>query len=56
MTNTIDSKIILCKILYIILGEHELHWIFSSILKDGSDSHRFFNRKWVLAMYTFGNL
>ena len=36
--------------LYFILGRAELHWNFSSILKDGFDIHRFSNRKWVLTM------
>ena len=34
----------------------ELHWNFSSIPKDGSDIHGFFNRKWVSTMWTVGNL
>ena len=27
--------------LYFILGRAELHWNFSSLLRDGSDIHRF---------------
>ena len=42
--------------LYFILGRAELHWKFSSILKDGFDIHRFSNRKWVLTMCIVGNL
>ena len=42
--------------LYFILGRAELHWNFSSILKDDFDIHRFSNRKWVLTMCTVGNL
>ena len=37
-------------------GRAELHWNFSSIPKDGSDIHRFSNRKWVSTMCTVGNL
>ena len=29
---------------------------FSSMPKDGSDIDRFSNRKWVLTMWTLGNL
>ena len=41
-----------------MFGGADLHWNFSSIdlPKDGSDIHRFSNRKWVLAMCTVGNL
>ena len=42
--------------LYFILGRAELHWNFSSKPKDGSDIHRFSNRKWVSTMCTVGNL
>ena len=42
--------------LYLILGTTELHWNFSSILKDVTDIHRFSNRKWVFTMCTTGNL
>ena len=42
--------------LYFILGRAELHWNFSSILKDGFDIHRFSNRKWVSTMCSVGNL
>ena len=42
--------------LYFILGRAELHWNFTSILKDAFDIYRFFNRKWVLTMYSVGNL
>ena len=42
--------------LYFILGRAELHWNFSSIPKDGSDIHRFSNRKPVSTMCTVGNL
>ena len=42
--------------LYFILGRAEVHWNFSSILKDGFDNHRFSNRKWVLTMCSAGNL
>ena len=42
--------------LYFILGRAELCWNFSSIPKDGSDIHRFSNRKWVSTMWTVGNL
>ena len=42
--------------LYFILGTAELHWIFSTVLKDGFDIHTFSNRKWVLTMCTVGNL
>ena len=41
---------------YFILGRAELHWNFSSILKDGFDIHRFSNRKLVLTMCSVGNL
>ena len=41
---------------YFILGRAELHWNFCSIPMDGSDIHRFSNRKWVLTMCTVGNL
>ena len=30
-----------------VKASNELHWNFSSIPKDGSDIHRFSNRKWV---------
>ena len=42
--------------LYFILGRAKLRWNFSSIPKDGSDIHRFSNRKWVSTMCTVGNL
>ena len=42
--------------LYFILGRAELRWNFSIIPKDGSDIHRFSNRKWVSTMCTVGNL
>ena len=42
--------------LYFILGRANLHWNFSSILKDGFDIHRFSNRKWILTMCSVGNL
>ena len=34
--------------LYYIRGRDKLDFSFSSMSKDGSDIHRFFNRKWVL--------
>ena len=34
----------------------KLRWNFSSISKDGSDVHRFSNRKWVSSMCFDGNL
>ena len=40
--------------LYFTLGRAELHWNFSSIPNDGSDIHRFSNRKWVSTMCTVG--
>ena len=42
--------------LHYILGRAKLRWNFSSIPKDGSDIHRFSNRKWVSSMYFFGYL
>ena len=51
ITNTIDSKIILH-----ILWRTKLHWSFSSISKDGSDIHRFSNRKWVSTVGNVENL
>ena len=40
--------------LHCALGRSELCWNFSSTAKDVSDIYRFFNRKWVLAMCSFG--
>ena len=42
--------------LHFILRRAKLRWNFSSIPKDGSDIHRFSNRKWVSSMCFFGNL
>ena len=39
-----------------MLGRAKLRWNFSSIPKDGSDIHRFSNRKWVSSMCNVGNL
>ena len=42
--------------LYFIIGTAKLPWIFSSLLKDHFNFHRFSNRKWVLTMCTIENL
>ena len=42
--------------LYLIKGESNLHGNFPSFPKDGSDIHRFSNRKWVTMMCCAGNL
>ena len=42
--------------LCLILGTANIHWIFSSTPKDGSDNERFSNRKWAMTMCYIGNL
>ena len=44
----------LIQLYYAYLGGADLRLKFSSIPKDGSDSHTFSGRKWVLIMYTVG--
>ena len=44
------------ELLNYILERAKLHWKFSSFNKDGSDIHRYYNRKWVLTVSFVGNI